>query len=78
MKLNELLSLTSLDTFIVFKNAYSWLETEPKMLDDLIKLPNFVTDSQEYEVKRVSVIRPDCLHIEIASIKLTSFINRRK
>lgn len=48
------------------------------MLDDLIKLPNFVTDSQEYEVKRVSVIRPDCLHIEIASIKLTSFLNRRK
>lgn len=78
MKLNELLSLVSVDTIIVFRNAYSWVESEPKMLDDLIKLPNFVIDSQDYEVKRVSVIRPDCLHIEIADIKLTSFLHRRK
>lgn len=65
MKLNELLVLVSLDTCIVLRNTYTFMESDPKILYELIKLENFSNESKDYKVERIGVIKPDCLRIDI-------------
>ena len=59
------LELVTLDTCIVFRNTYTFKESEPEILCDLIKLENFLNESKDYKVEGIGVIKPDCLRIDI-------------
>ncbi len=65
MKLNELLPAIPLKTCIIFRNMCTFRESDPEILEGLLKLDSFLKDSKDYEVEGIWAIATNILRIDI-------------
>lgn len=65
MKFIELLDVLPLDTRLVVRNRVTLQQSEPEVLEKLLKIRGFLSDSKNCTVVRVRPYLSDCLLIEI-------------